>query len=160
MCGISPGDQLVEVTVPLRVYYEDTDATGVVYHAAYVRYFERGRTEWLRATGCSLRTLAERNRVVFTVASMTVRYRRPARLDECLSVVAGVTHFGGASLVFAERIERAGEALALATARVRVACVDARTFRPCRLPQLAREPAERSVPVCGTAAADEERSEA
>ncbi|HEX7380910.1 MAG TPA: tol-pal system-associated acyl-CoA thioesterase [Nevskiaceae bacterium] len=150
----------MEVSVPVRVYYEDTDATGVVYHAAYVRYFERARTEWLRATGCSHRMLSERYGIAFTVASLALRFLRPARLDEQLSVIAEVAHSGGASLVFEERIERVGEMRPLATARVRVACVDTRNFRPCRLPQLMRCRAGQSIPVVGTTVADEERSEA
>lgn len=134
-----------------RVYWEDTDGGGVVYYANYLKFLERARTEWLRAQGVSQRALAEERGIVFTVTSVEVSYRRPARLDDELLVTCEPARAGGASLSFAQRIYRrapAGPATSasppgearpeadelLATAEVRVACVDARTLRPQRLP--------------------------
>jgi acyl-CoA thioester hydrolase len=118
---------------PVRVYYEDTDAGGVVYHTGYIRYFERARTEWLRALGYSQTQLAQEACVLFTVVDLQIRFRRPARLDDEVVVVSLPTLAGGASLNFAQSvISSTGEVLAEGS--VRVACVDAQTFRARRLP--------------------------
>jgi acyl-CoA thioester hydrolase len=117
---------------PVRVYYEDTDAGGVVYHAGYVRWFERARTEWLRSLGWSLARVAEEQKVLFSVVSMDVRYHLPARLDDLLEVVTRPQLGGGASLEFEQQVLRDGQLLA--SGRVLVACVDAVTFKPRRLP--------------------------
>ena len=127
-------------TWPVRAYYEDTDASGVVYHAAYLHYFERARTEWLRAMGFSQHQLRERQSVVFTVANLEVDYLRPARLDDELIVTVVVQQMRRASLVFSQTLHRAAEPdLVLARARVRVGCVDVAAFRPCPLPDEFRE---------------------
>lgn len=116
---------------PIRVYYEDTDASGVAYHANYLRWFERARSEWLRSRGRSHTVLAEQHGAAFTLARVEVDYRRPARLDDLLDVAVEVAERGRASLIFAQTLHRAGEPGAvLATARVRVACVDVGTFKP------------------------------
>ena len=121
---------------PVRVYYEDTDASRVVYHAAYVKYFERARTEWLRAQGFSQHALHDALGVVFTVANLELDFVRPARLDDELRVAVAVEQVRGASLTFRQELFRKGEdGTALARARVRVGCVDAATFRPCPLPK-------------------------
>jgi acyl-CoA thioester hydrolase len=121
---------------PVRVYYEDTDASRVVYHAAYVKYFERARTEWLRAQGFSQHALHDELGVVFTVANLEVDFVRPARLDDELHVAVTVEQVRGASLTFRQELFRKDEtARPLARARVRVGCVDAATFRPCALPK-------------------------
>nr|PZN69903.1 MAG: tol-pal system-associated acyl-CoA thioesterase [Pseudomonadota bacterium] len=120
-------------TLPVRVYYEDTDAGGVVYHTGYIRYFERARTEWLRALGYSQAKLAEEVGVLFTVVELTVRFLKPARLDDLLTVSASAEAGGGASLQFDQQVRDETGAL-LAEGRVRVACVDARTLKPRRLP--------------------------
>lgn len=124
-----------------RVYWEDTDGGGVVYYANYLKFLERARTEWLRAQGVSQRTLARETGLLFTVAQVEVRYRQPARLDDELWVTCDPHRAGGASLRFLQKIYRheggermAAEPILLAEARVRVACVDARTLRPQRLP--------------------------
>jgi acyl-CoA thioester hydrolase len=120
----------------VRVYYEDTDASRVVYHAAYVKYFERARTEWLRALGFSQHDLHDELGVVFTVANMDVAFVRPARLDDELRVAVTVEQVRGASLTFRQELFRKGEDGApLARAHVRVGCVNAATFRPCPLPK-------------------------
>jgi acyl-CoA thioester hydrolase len=120
---------------PVRVYYEDTDASRVVYHAAYVRSFERARTEWLRALGFSQHALHDELGVVFTVANLELDFLRPGRLDDELQVAVTVDRIRGASLTFRQELFRKGEAeTPLARARVRVGCVDVATFRPCALP--------------------------
>jgi len=122
----------------VRVYYEDTDAGGVVYHTGYIRYFERARTEWLRALGLSQRQLAEEAGVLFSVVDLTIRYLRAARLDDELQVLTRARIAGGASVAFDQQALSLDGA-ALAEGSVRVACVDARSFRPRRLPaELAR----------------------
>ncbi len=119
---------------PLRVYYEDTDASGVVYHANYLRWFERARTEWLRELGYEQHGLAQGLGAVFTVASMEIAFRRPARLDDRLEVTLGVASVRAASLQFEQQLYRFGDEALLASARVRVGCVDADTFRPVPVP--------------------------
>lgn len=123
---------------PVRVYYEDTDAGGVVYHASYVRYFERARTEWLRSLGCSQSQLAAEEAVLFTVVQLEIRYHKPARLDDPLQVDTRATVSGGASVQFEQELLRDDGDL-LASGRVLVACIDARTFKPRRLPAALRE---------------------
>jgi acyl-CoA thioester hydrolase len=118
-----------------RVYWEDTDAGGIVYYANYLRYLERARTEWLRARGIWQRQLAIDTGVVFSVVALEVQYRRPARLDDLLSVSCDPARTGGASIGFAQRIWRTGEELEpLLIAQVRVACLNARSMKPQRLP--------------------------
>lgn len=128
---------------PSRVYWEDTDGGGIVYYANYLRFLERARTEWLRSLGYSQRTLAEEPGIVFTVVSLEIAYRRPARLDDELVTTCEPAVEGAATIRFAQRIYR-GEmdaSILLVEASVRVACVDARTLRPKRLPDfLAKEP--------------------
>lgn len=126
-------------SIDIRVYYEDTDSTGVVYHAGYLRYFERARTEWLRALGFSHQSLMRTMGVAFTVSRLRIDYLHPARLDDALNVEVAVTQCGRASLEFTQSLRREEGAVELARARVRVACVDAASFRPCGLPQALRE---------------------
>lgn len=119
--------------LPVRVYYEDTDAGGVVYHTGYIRFFERARTEWLRTLGYSQNKLAQEAGVLFTVVELTVRYLKPARLDDLLQVLARAERTGGASLLFSQEARnQAGDLLA--EGQVRVACVDAHSMKPRRLP--------------------------
>ena len=118
--------------LPLRVYYEDTDAGGVVYYANYLKYFERARTEWLRAAGWDQADLAARRGVLFAVRSVEVEYRAPARLDDALEVEARVTAVGRAGIDFGQRVLR-GET-ELCRGSVRIACLDADNFRPRALP--------------------------
>jgi acyl-CoA thioester hydrolase len=118
-----------------RAYYEDTDAGGVVYYANYLRFFERARTEWLRSLGHSQQALAADPGVLFTVASVKVDYRRPARLDDLLAISCEPAPSSGAKLTFSQRIwrgEAAGELLC--EAEVLVVCVNAASFRPQRVP--------------------------
>jgi acyl-CoA thioester hydrolase len=122
-----------------RVYWEDTDGGGIVYYGNYLRFLERARTEWLRSLGFSQRELAEEPGILFAVVSLNIEYRRPAKLDDELVITCEPAVEGAASIRFAQRIYRgAGAALTkdglLVEASVRVACVDARTLRPKRLP--------------------------
>jgi acyl-CoA thioester hydrolase len=125
---------------PARVYWEDTDGGGIVYYANYLRFLERARTEWLRAQGHSQLQLQKEPGIVFAVVSLTVDYRAPARLDDELSITCAPRAEGAASLRFAQQIFRAGAARQLLVeANVRVACVDAHSLRPQRLPAFLSE---------------------
>jgi acyl-CoA thioester hydrolase len=125
------------LTWPVRIYYEDTDASGVVYHAAYLRFFERARTEWLRSLGFSQERLRAELNVAFAVAQITIEFRRPAHLDDALEVTAELARLGGASLDFVQRLRDPARAPAvLAQARARIACVDAQRFRPRPVPEI------------------------
>jgi acyl-CoA thioester hydrolase len=120
-----------------RVYWEDTDAGGIVYYANYLRFLERARSEWLRARGISQRALAADSGIVFSVVSLEVQYRRPARLDDLLAISCEPARRGGASLHFAQRIWCDGaEPQPLLHATVRVACLDVKRLKPTRLPEL------------------------
>ncbi|MBS7456776.1 tol-pal system-associated acyl-CoA thioesterase [Coralloluteibacterium stylophorae] len=116
---------------PTRVYWEDTDAGGVVYHASYVRFFERARTEWLRGLGFGQRELGEREDLLLVVRGMRLEFLRPARLDDLLEVSVLPVSRRGASLVIRQEIRRGEERLT--EAEVRVASIN-RNFRPRALP--------------------------
>jgi acyl-CoA thioester hydrolase len=126
-----------EFTWRTRVYWEDTDGGGVVYYANYLKFMERARTEWLRTLGHSQMELAETHGFVFAVVEVKVNYRRPARLDDELLVSCVPVPEGRASLRFRQTVTRA-DATVLADGEVRVACVDAKTFRPRPLPDFVR----------------------
>lgn len=128
----------MSISIPVRVYYEDTDASGVVYHAAYLHYFERARTEWVRGLGLSQQVLMQEFGVAFTVAKLAVEYLRPARLDDLLQVDAEVETVKRASLEFVQTVASDDGAI-LARAHARVGCVDIQRFRACRLPEALRE---------------------
>lgn len=116
----------------LRVYWEDTDAGGVVFYANYLKYFERARTEWLRSLGFSQEAMRHRQQALFVVTDTQVRWRRPARLDDLLEVTVALRKRARASLVVAQQALRGGELLA--EADIRIACVDAGTFKPRAIP--------------------------
>ncbi|WP_338859211.1 tol-pal system-associated acyl-CoA thioesterase [Serratia marcescens] len=118
---------------PVRVYYEDTDASGVVYHARYVAFFERARTEMLRQHNFHQQQLLS-EQVAFVVRRMTVDYLAPARLDEQLEVQSEITCLRGASLTFAQRIVNSDGAL-LSQAEVLIACIDPHQMKPRALPK-------------------------
>jgi acyl-CoA thioester hydrolase len=118
-----------------RVYWEDTDAGGVVYYANYLRFLERARSEWLRSRGHAQTELARDPGVLFAVTEVHIRYRRPARLDDLLVISCQPQPDGASTLLFEQQVHRdspAGDLLA--TASVRVVCVDATEFKPRRLP--------------------------
>ncbi len=116
----------------MRVYWEDTDAGGVVFYANFLKFFERARTEWLRALGVGQQRLREATGAIFVVTDTAVRYRAPARLDDLLEVTVALRHRGSASLKIAQQAWR-GPSL-LAEGEIRIGCVDADTFRPRRIP--------------------------
>lgn len=118
--------------LPVRVYYQDTDAGGVVFHAQYFAFMERARTELLNGLGIDLVRLADERRVLFMVHELAARYHAPGRLNDMLLVSAEVVKMGRASLVFRHRVER-GQAL-LVEAEVTLATVDRDRMRPARVP--------------------------
>lgn len=142
MNASSPHRRADAYRLVVRVYYEDTDAGGVVYYANYLKYLERARTEWLRDAGIDHRTLVAQWNLLFTVRSVGIDYRAPARLDDRLEVEARVVRIGRASVDFAQAVRR--DDTELCSARVRVACLDADTFRPRALPAELRHCLERS----------------
>ncbi len=119
----------------VRVYWEDTDAGGVVYHAGYLRFLERARTEWLRAAGVEQSRLAAERGVVFAVTEMDLRFLAPARLDDELAVSCRLDEAGGASLRFSQHIVRIADNVAIVAAHVRAACLAAGNFRPRPIPK-------------------------
>jgi acyl-CoA thioester hydrolase len=114
----------------VRVYYEDTDFSGRVYHASYLRFLERGRTEWLRRRGFAHRDLAENSGVMFVVRSLQIEFLAPAMMDDLLTVETSVAAVRGASIEFKQRILRSDKELV--TAGVLVASI--RDGRPARIP--------------------------
>ncbi len=118
---------------PVRVYYEDTDAGGVVYHASYVAFYERARTEMLRAHHFSQQALME-DRVVFVVRKMTLEYLAPARLDDLLEIQTEITTMRGTSLVFTQKIVNKDGKI-LNEAEVLIVCVDPHLMKPRALPK-------------------------
>jgi len=119
--------------IPVRVYYQDTDAGGVVFHAQYLAFMERARSELLNEAGIDLGRFAERHGLLFMVHELAVKYHRPARLNDMLSVSAEVVKLGHASLVFRQRVERDGELLV--EADVTLALVERGRMRPARIPE-------------------------
>ena len=114
-----------------RVYWDDTDGGGVVYHGSYVSMLDRARAEWLRALGIGQRMLQDAD-VVLAVRALELDFRKPARLDDELAIDVRLAELRPASLTVAQELSRAGEGLV--TARVRIACLQASTFRPRALP--------------------------
>ncbi|WP_076795719.1 MULTISPECIES: tol-pal system-associated acyl-CoA thioesterase [Mycetohabitans] len=122
---------------PVRVYFEDTDAGGIVFYANYLKFFERARTEWLRAGGIDQRQLADTQQVMFVVRSTAVDYRAPARLDDVLIIESRIERLGPASVDFYQQASCDGKVLSTGT--IRVACVQRTTIRPVPLPDTVRQ---------------------
>jgi len=118
---------------PVRVYWEDTDAGGVVFYANYLKFFERARTEWLRALGFGQQRMRNEQGLIFVVTDTTVRYLQPARLDDELNVTVALAAAARATLTLAQSVLRG--ATLLADSRITLACVEAGSFRPRRLPK-------------------------
>ncbi len=116
----------------LRVYWEDTDAGGIVYYANHLKFFERARTEWLRTLGFGQETLRTEAGVMFVVAETALRYLRPARLDDLLEVSVAVAARGRATLALVQQARRGDELLCEGS--IRIGCVNAATLQPCRIP--------------------------
>jgi len=117
----------------VRVYWEDTDAGGVVYHASYLRFMERARTEWLRAQGIDQSTFKETTGLAFLVREMRIDFLKAALLDDELRVTVAVKERRAASILFDQTIDRA-DGTSLIRAQVRVACVDVQRMRPTQIP--------------------------
>lgn len=125
--------------LPIRIYWEDTDAGGIVFHANYLKFFERARTEWLRSLGLEQQTLRVQIGGLFVVSEMQLRYLAPARLDDALVVTAQLQAAGRASLTLLQEAFLRGStpdapAQLLSAATVRIGWVDAQTLRPARIP--------------------------
>jgi len=117
---------------PIRIYYEDTDAGRIVYHANYLRFMERARTEWLRGLGFEQDALARAESVFFVVKKISIDYRQPARFNDEIEVASSLLKCGRASMVFGQDIVR-GDTL-LCRAEIKVGCVDTASLRPCKIP--------------------------
>ena len=123
---------------PVRVYWEDTDAGGIVFYANYLKFFERARTEWLRSLGIHQSALREQTGGIFVVGETAVRYLRPARLDDELIVTARLETAGRASLIIAQQA-LATDARVLCEGTIRIGWVDAATLKPGRIPPVILE---------------------
>jgi len=120
-------------SIPVRVYYQDTDAGGVVYHAQYLSFMERARSELLNHAGIDLARFTGESRILFLVFRISIQYHQPARLNDLLTVSAEVVKMGRASLVFRQRVERGAELLT--EADVTLALVDRDSMKPARMPE-------------------------
>ena len=119
-------------SLPVRVYYQDTDAGGVVFHGKYLSFFERARTEWLRQLGFDVRQLAEHEGVLFIVRELRVNYLRPAQVDDMLTVTAALDNLGRAQFTLDQRVLRGADLLVQGS--VNLACVSAQGLKPARVP--------------------------
>ena len=124
-------------TWPVRVYWEDTDAGGIVYYANYLKFMERARTEWLRAIGMEQRPLQEEQGLIFVICDTQVEFKRPARYGDALTVTARLNEHTRATMSFTQEIFRGGgDGELLVTGAIRVACLDASSHKPRGLPKL------------------------
>ena len=124
---------------PVRVYWEDTDAGGIVFYANYLKFFERARTEWLRSLGIEQSRLREGTGGIFIVSATSVRYLQPARLDDELRVTAELQEVGRASLTISQQARQHPAGTVLAEGLIRIGWVDAATLRPARIPAVILE---------------------
>ena len=126
------GHSLPVFSWSVRVYHEDVDGSGRVYHANYLRFLERARTEWLRAAGFEQTDLVALHGIVFVVRSLAIDYARPASFNDELTVGVELAELKGGQILLTQRVLRGGEELACAS--VRIACVNTVSFRPVRIP--------------------------
>ena len=133
---LAPATGKALFSLPVRVYYEDTDAGGVVYYANYLKFCERARTDWLRAIGLEQGRLAADQNIIFVVRSVKADYLQPAVLDDLLDVVTTLGKLGHASLVFDQKIQRGGQTLF--EALITIACVDRASKRATPIPPSVR----------------------
>jgi acyl-CoA thioester hydrolase len=122
----------------VRVYWEDTDASGVVYHSQYLNFFERARTEWLRAQGVQQAKLAEEDNVLFAIRHVGIDFISAARLDDELEVNVHAVDAGGARMTFSQDMTRCSDRQQVATARLTAVCLKADSFKPTRMPKWIR----------------------
>jgi acyl-CoA thioester hydrolase len=135
--------ELFAYSFPVRVYFENTDAGGVVYHGEYLKFLERARTEWLRHLGFDHQALASSHKVVFIVSSVVADFLKPARLDDMLAVSVQLESLGKVRSIFVQEVRREDEVLV--KAKVTVACVAEHTFRPVEIPEALRRKMEASI---------------
>ena len=119
-------------SLPIRVYYEDTDAAGVVYYANYLKFMERARTEWLSALGFDLAAIEREHGIAFVVHRLEIEFSKPAQLSDRLDVTLSLVELGRARLIADQAVNRGNETLT--EARVTLACLDPSTWRPARIP--------------------------
>ena len=135
--------ELFVYSFPVRVYFENTDAGGVVYHGEYLKFLERARTEWLRHLGFDHQALARDHRVAFVVTAAAIDFARPARLDDTLAVSVRLESLGKVRCVFAQEIRRDDEVLVKAT--ITVAGVTGENFKPVEIPEALRRKMEAAL---------------
>ena len=123
-------------TFPIRIYWEDTDAGGIVFYANYLKFFERARTEWLRSLGIEQQSLKDESGGMFVVSETQLKYFSPARLDDLLEVTAQTAEAGRASLVLKQQawLNVEGQRKLLAEGTIRIGWVDSQTMKPGRIP--------------------------
>lgn len=124
-----------EFVWPVRVYWEDTDGGGVVYHSQYLNFFERARSEWLRSRGIHQARIAAQEGVVFAIRRMQIDWLLPARLDDLLDVSVHSVTAGAARLSFQQQMRRQEDQAVLASAEVMAVCLDATEFKPIKMPE-------------------------
>ena len=122
----------------VRVYWEDTDAGGVVYHSRYVNFFERARTEWLRDRGIHQAELVAEANIVFAIRSMDIDFTRAARMDDELDVTVEAVEIGRSRMTMDQHMTRCSDGQRIASARVTAACLQADSFKPTRMPEWIR----------------------
>ncbi len=135
------GDE-VAYSLPIRVYYEDTDAGGIVYYANYLKFMERARTEWLRELGFEQDQLRDEHGVIFVVRSVNIEYFKPALFNDQLNVTVSITELGKTHIICQQQVFKASNAdeqELLTGATVGLVCIDAKRFRPKRIPDALRE---------------------
>jgi acyl-CoA thioester hydrolase len=122
----------------VRVYWEDTDAGGVVYHSRYLNFFERTRTEWLRSMGVQQAKMAEQDNTIFVIKNMNIEFARAARLDDELDTTVHSVQMPGAKIVFKQDMTRCSDQQLVASADVTAVCLKADSFKPTRMPKWIR----------------------
>ena len=135
--------ELFVYSFPVRVYFENTDAGGVVYHGEYLKFLERARTEWLRHLGFDHQALARNHRVTLVVTSLAIDFGKAARLDDNVAVSVRLESLGKVRCVFAQEIRRDDEVLV--KAKVTVACVAGESFKPTEIPEAQRKKMEAAL---------------
>jgi len=128
-----------EFNWPVRIYYEDTDAGGVVFNANYLKYLERARTEWLLAMGYGQTGLMKEFGIIFAVRRVEIDYLLPAKLDDALTVVSTITKVSGASLIFEQRVQRDQDQSTLCDSVIKIACLSQNELKPTAIPKEIRE---------------------
>ncbi len=131
----NPKMNMTTFRFPVRIYYEDTDSGGVVYYANYLKYMERARTEWLRSLGFEQDRMVEEDGVIFAVRSVALDYSSPARFNDQLEVTTVLEKLGRASISLSQDIRRRGDDALLCGGAVKIAALDAETFRPVAMPE-------------------------